>query len=58
MLKRLFCFVVGHRYRVIALSDRNDRMKDIHPLAGCLARCERCREWWDDLPGSGVRCSK
>jgi len=46
------CALLGHRWRVIALSERHDRMHDVHPLAGALATCGRCRCWWDDLPGN------
>jgi len=46
-----FCVLLGHRWRVVALSDRHGRMRDLHPLAGALATCTRCHVWWDDLPG-------
>lgn len=52
LFRRLLCRIFGCRWRIVALSDRHDRMKGYHPLAGCLAQCKRVREhWFDDLPG-------
>jgi hypothetical protein len=55
IIHRVACWLGWHRYRVLARSDRHDRLKHLHPLAGCLARCEDCGWWWDDLPGANQR---
>lgn len=58
LLARWLCRLLRvHRWEVVARSDRHDRMRDLHPLAGCLAHCVCCGSWWDDLPGATQRVS-
>jgi len=51
-MRHILCFVFRHKWRLIATSDRHDRLRHIHPMAGTLARCKRCGWFWDDLPGA------
>ena len=49
-VRRLLCWLAGHRWHVRATSDKHVVLCDLHPLAGQLADCTRCGERWDDLP--------
>lgn len=49
-VRRLLCWISGHRWTVLATSNKHGYLAHLHPLAGQLADCARCGERWDDLP--------
>jgi hypothetical protein len=46
---RLLCWLLGHRWHVVFVSDgKAAALCHLHTLAGCAAACDRCGELWDD----------
>jgi hypothetical protein len=54
-VRRAWCWLAGHRWRVLAESYRASLLGHLHTLAGCAAICERCGLEWDDLPDATER---
>ena len=49
MLSRLWCWVVGHRWKLVRENRRaNLCLMHLHPFAGCDCDCERCGKEWRD----------
>lgn len=49
-MKRVLCWLLGHRWHVdSAWCHRATTMTHLHTLAGCLARCLRCGQLWNDM---------